>query len=49
MKVKIDLEKVYRERVKPIITIVEALAMEKAIRDVKQSRCFNPSENGTLQ
>jgi|GEM_PF-6062941 len=34
MKAKIDLEKVYRERVKPNLTMAEAAIMEKAIRDV---------------
>lgn len=48
MKAKINLEKVYRERVKPNLTIDEASAMEKAIRDVK-SRCFNLSEARKLK
>ena len=34
MKVKIDLEKVYKQRVKPKLTSREAEMMEKALRDV---------------
>jgi len=36
MKTKIDLEKVYREKVKPGLNAREAEAMEKAIKLSKQ-------------
>lgn len=35
MRDKIDLEKVYTERIKPALTPDEAEAMEKAIREMR--------------